>query len=250
MQKGNRRRFAWPVRPNALKENVVCGKKYRMTVLTSRLIRLEYDPSGRFENRASQVAFYRDFPVCEFQVKKVEDRIEIETEHLLLCYQEESLFTKETLAIRLKTEPASVWNYGEDFEDLGGTTKTLDEVDGARPLDRGVCSRNGFSVLDDSDTLVLGEDGWAEVRGKNTIDCYFFGYGFDYISAIQDLYRLTGEPPMLPAYALGNWWSRYHAYTQQEYLDLMDRFRKEDIPFTVSVVDMHLRGVARNHNQL
>ena len=43
---------------------------------------------------------------------------------------------------------------------------------------------------------------------------------------------------MLPAYALGNWWSRYYAYTQQEYLDLMDRFVQEDLPFSVGVVDM------------
>lgn len=43
---------------------------------------------------------------------------------------------------------------------------------------------------------------------------------------------------MLPAYALGNWWSRYYEYTQQEYLDLMDRFSQEDIPFTVAIIDM------------
>ena len=238
MQGREGKRFAWPVRPNACKENMICGEKYRMTILTSRLIRLEYVPSGKFEDRASQTAFYRDFPICQFDVKDVDGWIEIETEHLNLRYMANSPFTKENLSIRLKMEPASVWNFGADFEDLGGTTKTLDEVDGARPLDRGVCSRNGFSVLDDSNTLLLGEDGWIECREKDTVDCYFFGYGFDYIAAVQDLYRLTGEPPMLPAYALGNWWSRYHAYTQQEYLDLMDRFRSEDIPFTVSVVDM------------
>ncbi len=43
---------------------------------------------------------------------------------------------------------------------------------------------------------------------------------------------------MLPAYAMGNWWSRYYPYTQDEYLALMDRFREEDIPFSVGVVDM------------
>ena len=43
---------------------------------------------------------------------------------------------------------------------------------------------------------------------------------------------------MLPAYTLGNWWSRYYKYTQQEYLDLMDRFKEEDIPFSVAVIDM------------
>ena len=40
---------------------------------------------------------------------------------------------------------------------------------------------------------------------------------------MADLYRITGRAPMLPAYALGNWWSRYKAYTQEEYLDY---FRK------------------------
>lgn len=31
---------------------------------------------------------------------------------------------------------------------------------------------------------------------------------------------------MLPRYAFGNWWSRYHKYTQQEYSELMARFRR------------------------
>ena len=231
-------RFAWSVRPNAEKQNIYTGKNYRFTVLTSRLIRLEYDMSGKFEDRASQMAFYRDFPVCEFQVNKQDGFITLETEHLVLCYKEESEFAQDTLSIKLKTEPASSWKYGEYFEELGGTTKTLDKVDGACALEKGVCSRNGFSVLDDSSNLVLDENGWVDVREPNTVDCYFFGYGFDYVAAVQDFYRLTGNPPMLPAYALGNWWSRYHPYTQQEYLDLMDRFKAEDIPFTVGVVDM------------
>jgi alpha-glucosidase (family GH31 glycosyl hydrolase) len=105
-------------------------------------------------------------------------------------------------------------------------------------VEQGVVSRNGFTVLYDSDTLVLEEDGWVAVRQENGVDAYFFGYGFDYVAAVQDFYSLTGVPPMLPAYALGNWWSRYHAYTQEEYLDLIHRFREEDIPFSVGVVDM------------
>ena len=44
--------------------------------------------------------------------------------------------------------------------------------------------------------------------------------------------------PIIPRFALGVWWSRYHAYTQQEYLSLMDRFEKENVPLTVATVDM------------
>ena len=231
-------RFQWPVRPMAALENLVVGERYRFSVLTSRLIRLEYCPEGIFEDRASQSVFYRDFPGVSYTVSRENGVLTLETEDLVLCYRENETFSADSLSIRLKQEPASTWRFGEDFEDLGGTTKTLDAVNGACPVERGVVSRNGFSVLDDSSTLVLEVDGWVGIRRENTADVYFFGYGYDYVTAVQDLYSLTGVPPLLPAYALGNWWSRYHAYTQQEYLDLVRRFREEDIPFSVGVVDM------------
>lgn len=231
-------RFCWPVRPMALPENMVSGEKYRFTVLTPCLLRMEYVPSGVFEDRASQSVFYRDFPRVDFSCRKEKGQLILETEKLCLRYQENAPFGEETLSVKLKQEPASCWHFGEDFEDLGGTIKTLDTINGACALERGVCSRNGFSVLDDSRNVVLEADGWIGVREEHTADVYFFGYGFDYVKAVQDLYRLTGVPPMLPAYALGNWWSRYHAYTQQEYSDMVDRFREEDVPFSVGVVDM------------
>ena len=43
---------------------------------------------------------------------------------------------------------------------------------------------------------------------------------------------------MLPAYALGNWWSRFHPYTEQTYLELMDEFAEKDVPLSVAVIDM------------
>ena len=58
----NSKRFSWPVHPVAQAENCVSGKCYRFTVLTDRLIRMEYDPAGIFEDRASQAVFYRDLP--------------------------------------------------------------------------------------------------------------------------------------------------------------------------------------------
>ena len=218
---------------------MVTGETYRFTVLTPSLIRMEYSPKGKFEDRASQSVFFRDFPKNDFSVESVNGQLTIETENLLLTYRESAAFSQDSLCIRLKTEPASTWYFGDEFEDLGGTTKTLDDVNGETGLESGVCSRNGFSVLDDSKTMLLNnENGWVEVRTPETIDCYFWGYGFRYLDAVKDLYRLTGVPPMLPAYALGNWWSRYHKYTQEEYQKLIERFEQEDIPFSVSVVDM------------
>ena len=231
-------RFGWPVRPVAAPENCISGKNYRFTVLTDRLIRMEYDPMGIFEDRASQSIFYRDMPASVYSVLRRDGVLTIRTGVLLLTYQEGKDFSADSLSIQLLSEPASQWRFGESFETLGGTCKTLDEADGARPIEDGLCSRWGYSVLDDSQTLLLDETGWVAVRRDHTKDVYFFGYGYDYRGCIRDFYRITGAPPMLPAYALGNWWSRYHAYTQEEYLSLMDRFAQENIPFSVGVVDM------------
>jgi len=231
-------RFLFETRPIALKQNMVIGNNYRFTVLTNRLIRLEFDPSGKFEDRASQSVFYRDFPENDFSHELNGDVLTIKTDCLMLTYDISKNCFEDNLKIKLLVEPASEWLFGDYFEDLGGTRKTLDTVNGALPLGRGVCSRNGFSVLDDTDSMILEDDGWVNLRNPDTKDVYFFGYSFDYLDAVKDYYRLTGAPPMLPAYALGNWWSRYHPYSGEEYLELMDKFRAEDVPFSVGVVDM------------
>ena len=231
-------RFQWDVRPVAASGNQVIGAHYRFTVLTPQLIRMEFSRDGVFEDRASQSVFYRDFPLCTYTVQRASGVLTLETGQLTLQYREEEPFSADSLQLTLKTEPGSRWCFGQPFETLGGTAKTLDEFDGRCPLGDGVCSRNGFSVIDDTNTLALEEDGWIGVRAEGNTDHYFFGYGLDYRGAVKALYQLTGAPPLLPAYALGNWWSRYYVYTQQEYLELMDRFRREDIPFSVSVIDM------------
>lgn len=232
------KRFLYETRPLALAQNMVTGAKYRFTILTPSLIRMEYSETGVFEDRASQIVFFRDFPENKYDVRHEDGNVVIETENLIVTYAENAPFAADTLNVKLKIEPASTWHYGDRFEDLGGTAQTLDKTNGPTALDRGVCSRYGFSVIDDSNTLVLNNIGWVEVRVPNSADCYFWGYGYQYLDAIKDLYRLTGVTPLLPAYALGNWWSRYHDYTQDEYQDLIKRFEKEDIPFSVAVIDM------------
>ena len=56
-------------------------------MLTEGLLRLEYSEDGIFEYRATQFAFYRDFPKTEYRLVKTEDGIEIHTSriHLLVA---------------------------------------------------------------------------------------------------------------------------------------------------------------------
>ena len=226
--------------PLALEANMVTGEKYRITMLTEALVRLEYSEDGEFEDRATQMVFCRDFPKTEYRVVHTDGGIEIHTSRLHLIYNEED-FTPNGLSIQVKgnlTAYHSIWRFGDEPTDLGGTARTLDEADGAIPLDHGVVSTNGFSVLDDSRSQVILDNGWVAPRKHGIKDMYFWGYGHDYKQAIADFLRLTGGTPMLPRYALGNWWSRFYKYTEKSYLELMDRFAEENLPFTVAVIDM------------
>lgn len=226
--------------PAALEKNIILGDKYRITMLTEGLVRLEYCEDGVFEDRATQMVFHRDFPETDYRLIRKEDGIEIHTSRLQIIYDEKK-FSKCGLSIQVKgnlTAYHSIWHYGEKIFDLSGTARTLDEADGAVPLDHGIISRNGYSLLDDSRSQVVLDDGWVEPRKKEISDLYFWGYGHDYKEAVSDFYRLCGKTPMLPRYVLGNWWSRFYKYTEKSYLDLLDRFDRENLPFTVAVIDM------------
>lgn len=219
---------------------IIQGEKYRFTVLTEEMIRLEYCEDGKFEDRATQCVIDRKFKVPEYQVIENEESLEIITDKIHLVYNKQK-FTDYGLSVQVRGNISvyhSIWHFGEEATDLRGTARTLDEADGAIELEHGIISRLGYGILDDSRSLVITEDGWVEPRKEDCIDIYFLGYGHEYEHCLKDYYHLTGKTPLLPRYALGNWWSRFYRYNDQEYKALMTRFEKEEIPFSVSVIDM------------
>jgi alpha-glucosidase (family GH31 glycosyl hydrolase) len=222
-------------------KSTVQGRNYRFTVLTSALLRLEYRKDGLFEDRATQSVINRDFPVPEFRATEKDGILEILTEKLRLKYNMDQPFAPSSLSIQVLGNLSAylnIWHYGDPTETLGGTARTLDGADGVIQLEDGLVSRLGYSVVDDSRSMVLTEDGWVETRREGGIDSYFLGYGHDYLQCLRDFYHLCGKTPLLPRWALGNWWSRYHRYTEDEYKELFLRFEREKVPFTVSVIDM------------
>lgn len=242
MVKKRKETFKMDTNPKAPEESIVTWGNYRFTVLTSAMIRLEYHPEGKFEDGSTQVVLNRDFDTPEFELRETEEYIEIITTHShLMFYKEEGGFTKHNLNIEAIGNYSlyhSTWYFGEELDTLKGTARTLDFADGAIELEEGLMSKNGFSVIDDSKSMHLTEDGWVKKRSPNLVDMYFFGYGRDYLGALKDYHYLTGKTPLLPRYALGNWWSRYYAYTQEGYKDLMKTFQARSIPFSVAVIDM------------
>ena len=83
-------------------EALVLAENVRFTVLTERLLRLEYSPNGSFEDRPSQTFWVRRLAVPQFDVRRTKNRIEIETRYLLLEHADGRGFSESSLRITLK----------------------------------------------------------------------------------------------------------------------------------------------------
>ena len=200
----------------------------RISLLTNRLLRVE---KGAFTDLPTQTVLDRDFSAVQYTLREQGKMLFVQTEEN--CFQV-NLTSGKVIKVDF-VEGYYTKNIGK--HQLPGTARTLDQANGAVPLKRGVTAREGVAVMDDSKSLLLNSDGTIAPRPKCS-DRYFFAYGKDYLRQMQDFYRLTGSVPLIPKFALGNWWSRYRAYTQEEYRSLMQKFMDQKIPITVATIDM------------
>lgn len=229
----------------------------RFTILTPRLIRMEYDPRGIFEDRPSRIFWHRNLPAAAYKTRQTGGILEITTEFLRLTYKPNPRgFTPETLSVRIL--PSDIeWRYGDaDPFNLRGTYRTLDGRDGPVPIPPGLMSQSGWCVVDDSGTLVFDKNGWFAPRfepgismeyKKEIKDLYFFGYGRAYGECLRDFCRIAGTVPLIPRWVLGNWWSRYWAYSQDELREVVEGFRRNGIPLSVCIIDMDWHLVENPH---
>ncbi len=232
----------------AKKEAIYVSENIRITVLFDRLIRIEKQKDGKFTDEATQGVLFRNFSVPEFSVKEDENEIVIKTKKIELTVMKEQL---KNSTVKFCNDGKVSNIFGKD--NLKGTLRTLDTdtkdkglvifpgeaVETYQSVDRipnGLIAKSGVAVYDDSLSLILDKTGVLE--RAECEDLYVFAYGRDYRSAIKDYYKISGFTPLVPRFAFGNWWSRYHAYTQDEYVALMQKFEEKEIPLSVATIDM------------
>ena len=213
--------------------NIVAGDGFRISVLTPRLFRVEVSKKNVFEDSPTQSIWFRDTGPVEFEAEQDKKSLIIRTESVSLFFNKSS---KKAVGVKFAGSGETVKCANKN--NLKGTRRTLDLTFGSAPLGNGLIAKTGVAVYDDSASLLLLENGEIIPRAIKASDCYIFACGKDYRQGIRDFYRIAGPVPLVPRFALGVWWSRYRAYTQREYLELMQRFEDEGIPLTVATVDM------------
>ncbi len=215
----------------------------RLSVITDRILRVEKD---FFEDRATQMVLCRNFGNPHFRCEKDGDKVLVVTRWCTFKVDPKTLLVSVIFKNNNEVTPSDVANLGGTARTLDGTMGNLgDWKKGDKKKDRfgtgnirkGIFASDGVSEIDDAKSFLLNVDGTVEKR-KGGEDKYIFAFGNDYLGGLKEFFDLTGHTPVLPKYVLSNWWSRYHAYSDKEYLALMDKFIERDVPLTVATVDM------------
>ena len=236
-------------RPNPA--SVLQGDKYRITVLTERLVRLEYSETGEFEDKPTELVWYRNFPKPEFNVINNRNNLVIETKYFSLSYTKEAKFAgtamNKTANLRIDLNGVDkTWYYGhQEVKNFGAPVlqKNGSTDDNKEFNMKGLYSIDGFTCIDDSDDYLFNQRGNCVKRANNEIDLYVFMYGKDFTLALKDYFMITGYPALIPRYALGNWWSRNDTYNDNTIDDLIENFDNHKIPLSVLMLDKdwHIR---------
>ena len=233
----------------------IIGQHYRISVLSDMVVRLEYSPSGTFNDRPTQLVRRRNFSKGAFKVDRNQTTLMITTKYFTLVYQMEQPFKAQgvdpmkNLKITLNSrdpDRQKDWYYGNlEVRNLGGNIVS-DDVSVSREIEKGLYSLDGFSSIDDSKSKIILEDGTLGEPIADNTDIYVFMYDTNFRQVLFDYFKLTGAPSMLPRYAFGNWWSRNVIYSDKDLKELIRNFEKKKIPLSVMLFDndWHIRNAS------
>jgi alpha-glucosidase (family GH31 glycosyl hydrolase) len=238
--------------PVAKAGSMVISGAARFTVLTDHIIRMEYAQHDSFTDLATLTFVNRNLPTPVFTTTENNGWLIIKTKAATLHYQKGSgRFTSGNVFIEYKDATRSfTWRPGmKDKQNLKGTTRTLDGALGGFSLgsmkklqiEDGILSRSGWTLIDDSERPLFDQSDWQWVQARNgseVQDLYFFGYGSDYKAALFDFTQVAGSISMPPRFAFGVWYSRYWAYTEADFKQIVSDYSSHDIPLDVLVIDM------------
>lgn len=229
----------------------------RIEVLAPTLLRLEFAEDRQFENGTTFNVINRDFPVPRFNAEIMNGHLIIMTDNLSFSYKIGSgIFTTQNVKVVLDSGDIPVVAkpdfYGpgitcnpdggcHEHTNLGGWFESLDGKRDAVAMHDGLLSRDGWFLLNDTQSDLYIPGSWPRARSSHHgeyQDGYFFGYGLDYKRGLQDFVDLTGKIPLLPRWAFGVWLGTCCAYSARDYeTKILPAARFNHMPLDVLTID-------------
>jgi hypothetical protein len=224
-------------------QNPVVVGHARFSVLTPNCIRLEYAANNRFVDAPSLFASNRKARFNDFKLLRTGSKITLDTGAIRLSYSDDGApFSPKNLSATVRGDAGfgtRQWTPGlANRGNLGGTIRTLDGARGPVDVGQGVLSRDGWFLLDDSRSA-LQTQSWVSARPKDAgSDWYLFGYGRDYRAALKSLTAVGGDVPLPRRNLMGAWYSRYWAYSADDFRQIVREYEQHDFPLDNMVLDM------------
>ena len=237
---------------------VISGSNFRVSVITERVVRLEYSTTGKFNDRPTELIKNRNLGEVNYSIRQDANILEITTKYFSLTYIKGQPFlgTKvdpmRNLKITLlskERDRCKDWFYGHpEARNMLGNMISVD-TNIPKNLQKGLYSLDGFSSIDDSFSKIINSDGTLDNSIEGYTDIYVFLYDRDFRQVLLDYFKMTGSPSLIPRYALGNWWSRNISYDENSTKELIRNFERKKIPISVMLFDhdWHIRDIGTNN---
>ena len=215
------------------------GVNYRITILSERLIRFEYSLDGNFYDGATEIVHNRNFKPPVIKAEQDDKFLVITTKYFMIQYAKEKPFKGPNFApdsnLKVKlVNTDKMWYYNHpEARNFKGSAFSIEDFGSETTLSNGLYSTDGFAYLDDSNSMLIDNDGFMVPNTKKRIDFYLFAYRRDFGLCLKDYFTLTGHPPLIPRYALGIWWNRDQIYSFEDTKKLIQTFNKHEIPLSI-----------------
>ncbi len=232
------------------KTPVVLGNA-RFTVYAPGCVRLEYAQGGVFSPDPSLLVGPKPAKPVAADVVVKGKSVRIRTDRFELRYTDDGQpFSPGNLKIRHRNQNGQemIWVPGKkDHGNLGTVTRSLDQWKWCGgpthyPVEGILSTDGGHFVPDEARVYWNRKHDWPECRGHAVqFDGYFFAYGNDYKGALKDFVTVFGRIPMVPRWTFGFWYSRWYAYSEKQIIELARRYRREQVPIDVMIIDTDWR---------
>ena len=143
------------VMPN--QEAILQGQKYRFTVLSERLIRIEYRENGVFNDELTELVRNRNFPKPKFEIKEDRNYLELTTPYFKLFYANETKInnSKNFYVQVLNTDRSWHYNHVEAKNYSAPVLIEKGKIENTKSL----YSLDGFVSIDDSKGKIVTPEG-------------------------------------------------------------------------------------------
>ncbi|MBN1899422.1 MAG: DUF5110 domain-containing protein [Spirochaetes bacterium] len=223
-------------------------KNIQFTFYSHLSLKIDYSPLSKFINKDLFVTDIKRIENVGTRIIQKGDRTWVFTSRLKIQFREKKgQIDPRSLRIFYrynKKYKKYVWGM-KDRKNLKGSALDLLKFPIVRKnkLTDGVLSREGyFAFRNEKFTFWTKERDWALHEYYPGYEILIFiGYGDDFDLGLKEYARIFGNVPMVPKWVFGFWYSRWYHYHQNDFIRLVDKYRKMDIPIDVMVVDTNWR---------